>query len=50
MSGKNQSFPEMFEPAGGQLGVAHRVLNVAVTEVGLQRQLSCVAKATSAMT
>ena len=28
--------PEVFEPIRGQLGVAHRVLDVVVPEVGLQ--------------
>jgi len=28
--------PEALEPIGRQLGVAHRVLNVLVAEVGLQ--------------
>jgi hypothetical protein len=44
------SSPEVLEPAGRQLGVSHRVLDIAVAEVSLQRsgivalvgQLLCV--------
>ena len=32
-----RSSPEVFEPARRQLGVSHRVLDVAVAEVSLQR-------------
>ena len=33
----NRSAPEILEPAGGQLGVTHCVLDVFMTEIGLQR-------------